>query len=96
MRENFLMFIFSPITLLFLINAFFMIFVASFVWNRFFNMKSTQCLIDSQAIPNKNPVLTKGLLLAPIVSIVIVFLLGMYDSLTRVFIRLAVGFILFV
>lgn len=72
MHENFLSILLSPITLLFLINAFFLIFVTSFVWSIFLNMKYTGFLFHSFKENNESTVLLKAAFFFPIVLIALI------------------------
>lgn len=69
MHENFLSILLSPITLLFLINAFFLIFISSFVWSVFLNMNQTRLLFDSFKTYNKPEILFKAAFFFPILLI---------------------------
>ncbi|CAM2852336.1 Uncharacterised protein [Legionella steigerwaltii] len=69
MHENFISILLSPITLLFLVNAFFLIFVTSFVWNIFLHIKYTSSLFKRD---NANPLLLKAALFFPLVLIALI------------------------
>ncbi|PWY53983.1 hypothetical protein DGG96_19455 [Legionella qingyii] len=70
MHENFMSTLLSPITLLFLVEAFFLIFVTAFVWNIFLNMQYTNFLFQSfNKTHNVSAILLKSVLFVPIVLI---------------------------
>ncbi|KTC96708.1 hypothetical protein [Legionella feeleii] len=69
MHDNIISTLLSPITLLFLVNAFFLIFVTSFVWTIFLNVKFTNSLFHSFKANNRAPLLLKAVLFFPLVLI---------------------------
>ncbi|VEB34552.1 hypothetical protein [Legionella cherrii] len=69
MREHFISMWFSPLTLLFLINAFFLFFVTSFVWNIFVHLNATSSLFKME---KANPLLLKAALFFPLILIAII------------------------
>ncbi|MCW8409303.1 hypothetical protein OQJ13_09995 [Legionella sp. PATHC035] len=69
MQEHFISMWFSPMTLLFLINAFFLFFVTSFVWNIFFHLNHTSSLFK---MDKANPLVLKAALFFPLILIAII------------------------
>ncbi|KTD33230.1 hypothetical protein Lnau_2878 [Legionella nautarum] len=69
MDNNFITILLSPITLLFLINAFFLIFVTSFAWSIFLKIKYTNFLFYSFKTNNKPVLLLKIAFFFPIILI---------------------------
>lgn len=69
MHESFISVLFSPITLLFLINAFFLIFVTAFVWSIFLGIQYTSSLFK---MDSTNPLLLKAALFFPLILIALV------------------------
>lgn len=72
MHENLISILLSPITLLFLVNAFFLIFVTSFVWVIFLNLKYTNFLFHSCKTNNLSPILLKAVFFFPLLFIVLI------------------------
>lgn len=50
MQENFLVLLFTPMTLLFLINAFFLVYLSSYIWNIFLNINYTNSLLHQNKV----------------------------------------------
>ena len=75
MKEGFVGFLFSPMALLFVINAFFLIIVTSFAWRIFFNLDYTRALFKLPKIHDKYSWLLKAGLFFPIeiIAIIIVY-----------------------
>lgn len=69
MHDNIISTLLSPITLLFLINAFFLIFVTTFVWKAFLDIKFTNSLFHSFKATGKPLILLKAMLFFPIVFV---------------------------
>ncbi|MCW8470741.1 hypothetical protein OQJ19_08750 [Fluoribacter gormanii] len=70
MHENFISNLLSPITWLFLIEAFFLIFVTAFVWNIFLNLRYSNVLFQSLNKTCKvSAILSKAVFFLPIVLI---------------------------
>ncbi len=88
MHDTYLSVLFSPVSLLFVINAFFMIFVTSFLWKMFFNLKYTQLIINFPSIRDSNSALLKAAFLIPAVSIFLILLVGMREKFTRNLLKL--------
>ena len=95
MRETYLSILFSPMTLLILINAFFMIFTTSFVWNRFLNLNFVRDEVGHSSL-QQHPVLLKVTFLVPVVAIVPILLFGKQHHLIRNLLKLLFCFSLFV
>ncbi|MFW2534186.1 MULTISPECIES: hypothetical protein [unclassified Legionella] len=72
MHDNIVSTLLSPITLLFLVNAFFLIFVTSFLWTIFLNIKFTNVLYHSVKSNDKAPLLLKAVLFFPIVLVAVI------------------------
>ncbi|MCE0721724.1 MULTISPECIES: hypothetical protein [Legionella] len=72
MHENLISILLSPITLLFLVTAFFLTFVTSFVWTVFLNIKYTDSLFHSCKTNNQSPILLKAAFFFPLVFIVLI------------------------
>ena len=87
MEPSYLANLLSPVTLLLLINAFFMIFVSSFAWRCFFNLSYVQDRIQQSRLA-KHPLLVKATLLMPIVSIIPTVLLRGHNTLLIIFKKL--------
>ena len=65
-----------------------MVFVTSFAWKMFYNLKYTQILKDDPAFRNQPPALLKGTFLVPVVALIIFLLFKMGGTLSRTLIRL--------
>ncbi|MCW8397264.1 hypothetical protein OQJ26_00460 [Legionella sp. PATHC038] len=81
MHEHFISMWFSPLTLLFFINAFFLFFVTSFVWTIFFHLNYTRSLFKMY---KAHPLLLKAALFFPLILIAFIAeykwsLLGHFD-----------------
>ncbi|HHF7374698.1 hypothetical protein [Legionella bozemanae] len=72
MHENLISILLSPITLLFLVNSFFLIFVTSFVWGIFLNLKYTNFLFHSCKTNNRSPIFLKAVFFFPLLFIVLI------------------------
>lgn len=69
MDNSFITILLSPITLLFLINAFLLIFVTSFAWSIFLKIRYTNFLINLCKVHNEPVLLLKIVLFLPIIVI---------------------------
>ncbi|STY31132.1 Uncharacterised protein [Legionella wadsworthii] len=66
MHENFLSVLLSPMSLLFLINAFFLIFLSSFVWSILYNMNYTRSLFEPLKEEKESGLLLKAAFFSPV------------------------------
>lgn len=72
MQQSFFLFLSSPINLLFLFVAFFLLFVTAWVWNTAISANNTHKLLDLLGIKkNENSLLVRGLLFFPLLLITI-------------------------
>ena len=69
MHESFVSVLLSPINLLFLINAFFLIFLSSFIWKIFCNLNYTQSLFNAPNPENNQALTLKIAFFSPLVLI---------------------------